>query len=158
MEDHRTSHFSVLIGRIGERRRMHDAEAVESLLDLTRGQAPLFDDPFAVGARRDDPHASKNRNSRARVASYPWIIGHHGTPIRTRFEELFDTHTGLCPTSIVESSSLVLIRGVLLNSDRLTILSARQTRYEVARRTLRFCLHRTLNRIRHQPGCGWGQT
>ena len=68
------------------------------------------------------------------------------------------THTGLCPTSIVVPSSLVLIRGVLLKSDRLTILSARQTRYEVARRTLRFCLHRTSDRIRHQSGCGWGQT
>ena len=117
-------------------------------------QAPLLDDPFAVVERRDDPLASKNRISPARLASYPRIIARHGTPTCTRFEELFDAHTGLCPTSIVESSSLVLIRGVLLNSDRLTILSARQTRHEVARRTLRFCLHRTSNRIRHQRGCG----
>ena len=113
-------------------------------------QAPLLDDPFAVVKRRDDPLASKNRISPARLASYPRIIARHGTPTCTRFEELFDAHTGLCPTSIVESSSLVLIRGVLLNSDRLTILSARQT--------LRFCLHRTSNRIRYQPGYGWGQT
>ena len=56
-------------------------------------QAPLFDDPFAVAERPDDPLASKNRISRARLASNAWIIARHGTPIRTRFEELFDTHT-----------------------------------------------------------------
>ena len=52
-------------------------------------------DPFAVVERRDDPLASKNRISRARLASSPWVIARHGTPIHTRFEEFFDTHGAL---------------------------------------------------------------
>lgn len=113
-------------------------------------QEPLFDDPLVIVARRDHPLASASPISRRDLAACPWVVPRHGTPTRARFEELFDERTGPRPSSIVESSSLMLIRGIQLDSDRLTLLSARQVEYEVRLgllRTLAFPMSHTRRTI-----------
>lgn len=124
-------------------------------------QEPLFDDPLVIVARHDHPLASASRLSRRDLAACPWVVPRHGTPTRARFEELFDERTGPRPDSIVESSSLILIRGVQLDSDRLTLLSARQVQYEVQLgllRTLAFPMSHTSRTIGLTLRRGWRST
>ncbi|MCI0435382.1 MAG: LysR family transcriptional regulator, partial [Gemmatimonadetes bacterium] len=54
------------------------------------------------------------------------------TPAREQFAAFFTAHGLPEPGRIIECSSLVAIRGVLLMSDRVAVLSARQAQHELA--------------------------
>ena len=54
-----------------------------------------------------------------------------GTPARAIFEELFGTMELPVPGDIIECSSLVATRGMLINSDRAALLPARQVEVDV---------------------------
>lgn len=91
-------------------------------------QEALFSDPLAVVGRADHPLRRKGSLTLDDLSRYPWAVPRHGTPTRACFEALFDGRPA--PGSIVESSSLILIRGLLLGSDRLTLISSHQIRHE----------------------------
>lgn len=91
-------------------------------------QEALFTDPLAVVGRAGHPLQHKSEVSLGDLRAYPWAAPRHGTPTRAHFDALFDGDAA--PASLVESSSLVLIRGLLLESDRLTLISAHQIRHE----------------------------
>lgn len=93
-------------------------------------QEPLFDDPLVVMARRDHPLAGRARVTLDDLAAYPWGVPRRGAPTRDRFEALFDGHPNPPFDGLVEASSLVLMRGLLLGSDRLTLISQHQIRHE----------------------------
>lgn len=93
-------------------------------------QEALFDDPLAVVARADHPLAGQAEVAPPELMAYPWVVPRRGTPTRAHFDRLL-THAGAgTPAGLVESSSLSLIRGLLLGSDRLTLISRRQIHYE----------------------------
>ncbi|CCQ74519.1 LysR family transcriptional regulator [Magnetospira sp. QH-2] len=91
-------------------------------------QEALFNSPLAVVGRAGHPLGKKKTIQVADLAAYPWAIPRAGTPTREAFETLFEEAGA--PSCIVESSSLVLIRGLLQDSDRLTMISAHQIRHE----------------------------
>jgi len=91
-------------------------------------QEALISDPLAVVGRAGHPLNAKARITLDDLAAYPWAIPREGTPTRASFEELFAKADA--PRNIVESSSLILIRGLLLESDRLTLISQHQIRHE----------------------------
>lgn len=93
-------------------------------------QQPLFVDPLAVVARVGHPLAQNPRISVADLARYPWVVPRAGTPTRTHFERLFLGAGLAVPKALVEAGSLILIRGLLSASDRLTIISLHQIRHE----------------------------
>lgn len=93
-------------------------------------QAPLFVDPLAIVARVGHPLAQRARLSVADLARYPWVVPRRGTPTRTHFERLFAEAGETVPKALVETGSLILIRGLLSASDRLTIISLHQIRHE----------------------------
>ncbi|WP_217807990.1 LysR family transcriptional regulator [Oceanibacterium hippocampi] len=91
-------------------------------------QEELFRDPLAVVGRAGHPLCRQGAIGRDDLAAYPWVVARRGTPTRRHFEALF---AGVSePSSIVEASSLVLIRGLLTGSDRLTLISTHQIRHE----------------------------
>ena len=90
----------------------------------------IFDDELALIVRAGHPLADNKKITIEDLATYPWITPREGAPTRTKFEELFAAQKCLIPTRIVEASSLILIRGLLMESDRITILSAHQIRHE----------------------------
>ncbi len=90
-------------------------------------QEPLFDDPLAVVARAFHPLTRKAGLTLEDLAGWQWVLPRRGTPTRTRFEALFAGHA---PGGLIETSSQVLVRGLLLDSDRLTLISAHQIRHE----------------------------
>ena len=109
-------------------------------------QDKLFDDPLNIVGRAGHPLQRKSRISVRDLAAYPWVVPRRGTPTRDHFEALFRNgrHTRLA--GVVESSSFVLIRALLLESDRLTLISAHQVRLEAEQgllATLRYDLTHT---------------
>ena len=90
-------------------------------------QQSLFEDPLMVAARKSHPLAGKSAVSLAELAACPWVLPRKGTPTRDHFESMFGDAG---PANLIEASSLVLIRGLILGSDALTLISAHQIRHE----------------------------
>lgn len=96
-------------------------------------QTELFQDRLGVFGRRGHPLAGRTDLSATGLAAYPWVAPRHGTPTREHFDALF-SQAGLAPpTGLVETSSMVMMRALLMNSDRLTMISTHQIRFEEQR-------------------------
>jgi len=66
------------------------------------------------------------------LARQSWVLPAVGTPTRQHFERIF-TEKGLAaPEPAVEASSLIAVRGLLLENDMATLISRHQVRYEEA--------------------------
>jgi DNA-binding transcriptional LysR family regulator len=90
-------------------------------------QEPLFTDRAAVFGRKGHPLAGR-RVSQAQLRSQAWVIGPQGTPLRHHWEALF---YGDLPPVPVECGSVMVIRGLVLESDLLTLLSPDQIAVEL---------------------------
>ena len=124
-------------------------------------QERLFDDLLCIVARVGHPLAGKARISIRDLASYPWAVPRAGTPTRDCFEALFRDGRYTRPAGLVESSSLILIRTLLLDSDRLTLISNHQIRMEARQdllTTLPFNLSGTRRPIGLTTRVGWRPT
>jgi len=95
-------------------------------------QEELLSDPLIIVGRTGHPLANKNKVSVNDLAKFPWVAPRSGAPTRTHFENVFKAENAAVPTRLVESSSLILILGLLLNSDRLTMISEHQVMNERA--------------------------
>lgn len=93
-------------------------------------QEELITPSLAVVARKGHPLSARDEISTDELSRYPWVVPKEGAPTRDHFHAIFDSAGVSRPTQIVESSSLVLIRGLLLDSDRLTVISSHQVLYE----------------------------
>ncbi|MGK9199110.1 MULTISPECIES: LysR substrate-binding domain-containing protein [Sinorhizobium] len=92
---------------------------------------PLFEDPYAVVGRSGHPllNSSGKGASLDQLAAQQWVAQRPGTPIRAAFDALF-AGCGDAPRASIETSSLVLTRAIILESDRLSMLSRRQIAIE----------------------------
>lgn len=93
-------------------------------------QQPLFEDHPVVIGRRDHP-LREERSDLEKLASYPWIIAAPGTPLRMRWEQMFESAGIACPDVPIECGSVITIRQILLESDFLTLLSPDQVAVEL---------------------------
>jgi DNA-binding transcriptional LysR family regulator len=92
-------------------------------------QRPLFEDRLVVVARTGHPLMISGTPSLQDLARYAWIVGQAGSPLRARWEGVFrDRAAPPCP---LECGSVMVIRGVLMDSDLLTLLSPDQIALEV---------------------------
>lgn len=94
-------------------------------------QIPLFDDRLAIVGRKGHPLAGRRRVSVRDLARFPWVVPRPGPPTRAQFEALFAKAGIAVPKGLVEASSLMLIRGLLTDSDRLTLVSEHQVQPEI---------------------------
>ncbi|MBE1527982.1 DNA-binding transcriptional LysR family regulator [Sphingopyxis sp. OAS728] len=90
-------------------------------------QIPLFTDRPAIFARRGHPLAQR-KASVADLRTQAWVIGPKGTPLRFHWERLFGE---TLPPVPVECGSVMVIRGLLMQSDLLTLLSPDQIAMEI---------------------------
>lgn len=97
-------------------------------------QAPLFEDRLVIVGRVDHPLAGHTPEA-ADLLRYPWIVAPHGSPLRTLWQGLFAD--GAVPVAPIECGSVMVIRGVLRDSDFLTLLSPDQVAPELATGVLR---------------------
>lgn len=91
----------------------------------------LFDDPYAIVGRTNHPLLSSGARGASLddLAWQEWVAQRPGTPIRAAFDALFEK----CPSpprTSIETSSLVLTRAIIMESDRLSMLSRRQIAVE----------------------------
>lgn len=92
-------------------------------------QQPLFEDSLSVFARAGHPLAARSCITLADLADQAWVVGPAGTPLRSHWADLFTGSTA--PAVPVECGSVMVIRGLLAESDLLTLLSADQVALEV---------------------------
>ncbi|UAJ10862.1 LysR family transcriptional regulator [Glacieibacterium megasporae] len=94
-------------------------------------QTPLFDDHPVIIGRAGHPLAHAPHTT-AQLANFEWIVSARGTPLRTMWEAMFIRAGIAVPRVPVECGSVILIRGLLLDSDCLTMLSPDQVAVELA--------------------------
>ena len=109
---------------VGALRQNVDARTLE--------QERLFDYELKVVGRAGHPLTWRAGVTTADLSSFSWVIARQGTPSR----EIFDIFASSFPEDrparqSVETGSLNVIRGVLLKSDHLALLSAHQIRYDL---------------------------
>ncbi|MES2262414.1 MAG: LysR family transcriptional regulator [Pseudomonadota bacterium] len=104
-------------------------------LRSTTGQSfdtrALIEDKAALVARTGHPLASRNALTLAEIGGYPWVLSRAGTPLRESLEQFFHAHGAVAPEPAVETGDLALLRGLLVSSDMLTVLSAHQLHHEI---------------------------
>jgi DNA-binding transcriptional LysR family regulator len=94
-------------------------------------QERLFDDPLAVVARAGHPLSGRQTVTVCDLAAFPWVVPPEGTPTRGHFDAMLRREGLTPPRGMIETSSLILVRGLLMASDRLTIISTHQIRHEL---------------------------
>lgn len=110
----------------------------------------LFDDPYAIVGRPEHPLAAHSEGaSLSELAGQEWVAQRQGTPIRAAFDALFE-NSAASPRASIETSSLVLTRAIIMESDCLSMLSRRQIAIE-EREGLLTCLPVAEN-VRKQLG------
>lgn len=92
-------------------------------------QEALFtDDPVIVG-RAGHPLAG-NPFDVSRLAVFPWIVATAPAPARRQWEAMFAAANQAPPARYVETNSLVISRGLMLEDDWLTLMSRDQFVFE----------------------------
>jgi len=90
-------------------------------------QIPLFTDRLAIFGGRGHPLAGRSVDLET-LAAQSWVVGPIGTPLRAHWEALFAGRA--LPSVPVECGSVMVIRGLLAQSDLLTLLSPDQVALE----------------------------
>jgi LysR family transcriptional regulator of gallate degradation len=113
-------------------------------------QQGLFDDRISVIARAGHPLATAQHLDFNVLREASWALSRQGSPSREMLERFFSEANELPPIPAVETGDLAVLRGLLLESDMLTAISAHQLRYEIRDGSLvvlDFPLDRTRRRI-----------
>ena len=82
----------------------------------------LFIESGAVVARLHHPLAKKRNLSMADLARYPWVLPRRREMERRALDDLFVAHGLQMPDAVVETTSTVLMKSMLMQSDFLTFL------------------------------------
>jgi len=90
----------------------------------------LIDDQLAIIVRAQHPLTRLKKVEWKDLLQYPWVLPRHGTTTRKLFELVVENRHEKKPSHIVETSSLVLLRGLLVESDRVSARSRHQILYE----------------------------
>lgn len=90
----------------------------------------IFTDSLSVIARAGHPLIRHESIAWKDLLEYQWILPRKGTPTRKLFEQAILGRGLTLPAHVVETSSTVMLRGLLLESDRVTVLSRHQIQFE----------------------------
>ncbi len=93
-------------------------------------QERLFDDLLCIVVRKGHPLSAIRRLELADVIGAEWVLPYNAAPSRMAFEQVLNAAGLRTPDNVVEANSLVTLRGVLMESDRLSVSSRSQIHYE----------------------------
>ena len=119
--------------------------SIDFLIGALRDPAPigdviqerLFDDRLAILARPEHPLSMHSVITIEDLLAYPWVVPRQGTPTRSQFETIFTSAGTELPKQLIETGSLLLMRGVLTESDHLGCISRHQSQAETNHGLLR---------------------
>ena len=113
--------------------RNGDVDIVIGLLQETDSpefaHEALAETPYAVVARHDHPLMKLQQVSYEDLARYEWVIGTPGSHRRLRFEKMFAGQEKQ-PVSRVATCALPLVRTMLSQGERITLLTEYELMYE----------------------------
>lgn len=92
---------------------------------------PLIAENMVALARPDHPLAGKRKLRLEQLARAEWILPRKHTPARAMLDALFVRAKLPPPVPAVETADLATIRGLLLRTDMLAVLSPHQVHYEL---------------------------
>lgn len=98
-------------------------------------QEALFSDKLTIVGRASHPLANK-KASFEDLASFPWIVARRASGLLERWRSLFDEADKPRPNAPVQCGSSALIRGMLVRSNFLTLLSIDQVATEMSAGTI----------------------
>jgi len=99
-------------------------------------QEALFEDRIAIITRAGHPLARARRIGFDALRQATWVLSRQGAPSRELLEQFFSAARQAPPVPAVETGDLAVLRGLLLESDMVTAISAHQLRYEIRDRSL----------------------
>lgn len=99
-------------------------------LEAGLNEEPLFEDEISLIVRVGHPLQKRKKIGWLELLEYEWILPRRGTPTRALFESALKDRGLECPSHVVETSSTILLRGLLLEADHITVLSRHQIYYE----------------------------
>jgi LysR family transcriptional regulator of gallate degradation len=99
-------------------------------------QEPLFVDRISLIVRAGHPLARRRCIDRAALQQAQWVLSRPGSPSRELLERAFRETADPPPVPAVETGDLALLRGLLLQSDMVTAISAHQLHFEIEAGTL----------------------
>jgi DNA-binding transcriptional LysR family regulator len=102
-------------------------------------QLPLFQDQLSIVVKANHPLATRQTISPTELQELNWVAPAKSTPARNVFSQTFVSRGLAPPSHVIECSSLVAVRGILLNSERAALLPARQVEIEVRAGLLAVC-------------------
>jgi DNA-binding transcriptional LysR family regulator len=114
-------------------------------------QETLFADRLTIIGRGDHPLARREYEAGfADLSAYPWIVARRASGLLERWQQIFDRAGVPRPNAPIQCGSVALIRGVLVKSDFLTLLSRNQVSAEIEAGSLtqiRSCIPDTMRTI-----------
>ena len=84
--------------------------------------------PYSIVAQRGHPLLRKGRVTIEELLAYDWIVGTNGSSRRACFDRMFDGHS--TPKAPIATCALPVIRHLLKGSNRLTLMTSYELRYE----------------------------
>lgn len=93
-------------------------------------QHRLFDDELSVVVRHGHPLAQRASLSLHDLAGAEWVVPFRRTCSRNTLENAMIAAGLPLPDDAIEANTIVTVRGLLMESDRLSVLSRRQIYYE----------------------------
>jgi LysR family transcriptional regulator of gallate degradation len=102
-------------------------------------QRPMFQDQLSIVVKANHPLSTRQTISTAELQQLDWVAPAKSTPARDVFSQIFVSRGLAPPSHVIECSSLVAVRGILLNSERAALLPARQVQVEVRSGLLAVC-------------------
>lgn len=90
----------------------------------------LLQDQLALIVREDHPLLKKQNLGLKDLQECGWILPAANTPSRKLFDDVLSKHNIEQPANYIESSSLITIRGLLLESDYIALLSEHQIYFD----------------------------
>ena len=89
-------------------------------------QEPLFDDDPVIVGRKGHPLVGEPGFAFGRLLDFPWVIAAPGAPVRRRWEQMFMEKGLEPPRPRIECGSVMVVRGLMLEDDWLTLMSRDQ--------------------------------
>ncbi|GAA7761478.1 MULTISPECIES: LysR family transcriptional regulator [Cupriavidus] len=105
--------------------------AVRPLASQGLATERLFQDRISLIVRAAHPLAARKRVTLADLEPYPWVLSRAASPSRQALDGVFASRGLPLPQPLVETGDLALVRGMLLQGDMVTALSAHQLRHEI---------------------------
>jgi DNA-binding transcriptional LysR family regulator len=94
-------------------------------------QEHVFDDPLAIVVGAAHPLAGVAAPTLAALARFPWIAPRRDSPLRRHFDALIGRLESRPTVAPIECNSLVAARSILIESDRVMLLSEHQIHHEL---------------------------